>query len=401
MVKFTSRKRKSSCKAKKSRKTNQQRQISKKRKLNNPKKVSKQKETVSDYSEGSQEEEDDLLFDQVGDSDDTSSSEYDDIENGKKCKKMINDTPKRKYSRNNFKSCFNSFFKHLNCVPHPSSLQIDDDSKVKLQKQRQLIELDRILGRDTSDDELADLDDCLKLCEKAGETLSHKRKHRYHHHQKHQQHPHTEISKDPKQIQESFAQIPTGLEPVDGIIRQANACSEEPIVDLFEDQENDTTNNNNNNKKNTNDSESSDDIADLDVAQHSKSLAEGSDLISATSSFKALADEDTKYRPNMDDGMYSSLYDERSMYPKSSIKLSDYLTIDFPTSDKSTVRRTRTIFPYRFNGDNLNLSCLDDSDTEIEEPKHTRALNRRAVFYGSADAMVSGRHPISMRDFLN
>ncbi|QPG74819.1 hypothetical protein FOA43_002155 [Brettanomyces nanus] len=322
---------------------------------------------------------DDDLFDDTGSmSDITSSSEYDDS-----VKKTNLGKKRKRYSKRDFRSCFNSFFQQLNCIPHPSSVKIDIDSEMKLQRQRRLIELDRLRADSDDENDLSDVDNCLDLYERTNTASS-------------QMTCKASTSKTFEKIEEPLSQLTTGLEPVDRIILQAEGCSDEDR-DLFKMASETNTL--------AGHLEISDPIGnDPEVENMSavKDVSGSCDLISATSFFKSLTDEEEVELP-LEEAGESITCDYASLTPTSasSLNITDFLNIDVPPEDDcTTVFHHNTIFPYRYNSDNLNLSLVDDAEALTSQPKGLPALNKRALFYGNSQAMMSNEKSVSIDDFL-
>ncbi|VEU22438.1 DEKNAAC103438 [Brettanomyces naardenensis] len=332
----------------------------------------------------SQDEE--PLFDNINVDDDddasdiTSSSEFDDMSEVKLNK---DGTRRRKrYSKRDFRSCFNSFFQQVNCITHPSTVKMDIDSEMKLQRQRRLIELDRLQADSDDEDDLADLEDCLELSEPPKKVHRKKR------------------AAAPLEDVESISQLTTELEPVDSIIRQAKDLCAGEDSDFFKMANTDSL------------IDAAPTLSTPTIARHQRrrnTLSSGDahcsadasddcDLISATSSFKLLGN-----RPQQQS--YSAPQTSASSFitaPDSDIRLADYLNIDVPTEEDYGNRfGHNTVFAYRYNSDNLNLALVDDAESQVVDSRRSKALNKRALFYGNSQAMVSDENSISIHDFLN
>lgn len=356
-------------------------------------------------------EDDEGLFDENQEeselSDVTSTSDYEEsAESGKLRGIKIEEDDKqgkKRCSRRDFRSCFNNFFKQTNCVPHPSSLRIDADSEIRLQKQRQMIELGRKTEEDENSDNLSDLSDCLEIYDESDKSLAIKRGESYT----------RKSQKDPEQVKKTLSEVPTGLEPVDHLIRLAKEMDDTATsTDLFELERGSRTEVNASLDKSLADYSSDDLSLDSGNQQDEETFDSSSfnrnssdcDLISPTSSFKLLADETSQPEFASCYPLELPQYNKPSMIPETSIRISDYLKIDVPSDDSSISlgrRRHNLVFPYRYNSDNLNLACLDNVDEQMCEPRHARALNKRALFYGNSEAMVSDGRPITLKDFLN
>mgnify|MGYP003365260618 FL=1 len=358
-------------------------------------------------------EDDECLFDENQEegsdlSDVTSTFEYDEgAEFGKlkgiNLEEEDDKQGKKRSSRRDFRACFNNFFKQTNCVPHPSSLKIDADSEIRLQKQRQMIEMGRRMEEDENSDNLSDLSDCLEIYDEADEQFTTDEMVCTSYHEK-----------DPEQVKKTLSEVPTGLEPVDHLIRLAkNMDDHETSADLFDLGANSTADTNASLERSFTDYNTENLALDGKKQEHDDEAFGSSpfnrnsgdcDLISPTSSFKILGDETSQPELASCYPLELPQYNKPSTVPEASIKISDYLKIDVSSDDSVQHlgrHRHNIVFPYRYNSDNLNLACLENLDEQTFEPRHTRALNKRALFYGNSEAMVSDGRPITLKDFLN
>lgn len=305
------------------------------------KKPARKARKVTNVKRSALSDEDESLFDDdMGESSDSSVMEDEPISKAAK-KTQDGQRVRRKYTKRDYRSCFSTFFELMKDVPHPSSLQIDLASSMKLRRQGRLLELDRMAANsDDEDDQKQLFDECLDLYSDSEESITSTET--------------SDCSHSADQTRE-MSQVTTGLETVDRIICQARQ-TDDGGEQLFRNESNGLSMN--------------------EPVQ-----------IPKLESLKRTAESSRKRQCRRHSTTRQNIKTKSTKAPSLDLKFDEFLTIDTSDDTCSMPTSPSMVFPYRFNSDKLNLSLVDDGDAEVCVPR-SKAINKRAFIYGNPEAMV-------------